>query len=83
MLSVLALVSLLMVKLSFVISSDQICVGAKSVRGVWNDYSYLYQLYNVRCYGNESSLLDCQYDTIGSCSLYYAAVAVICQPKSQ
>lgn len=72
-----------MVKLSFVIFNDQICVGATSARGVWHDNSYFYQLYNVRCYGNESNLLDCQYDTIGSCSLYYAAVAVFCQPKSQ
>ncbi|XP_019853225.1 PREDICTED: deleted in malignant brain tumors 1 protein [Amphimedon queenslandica] len=53
--------------------------GAKSARNVWNNYNYPYQFYNVQCYGNESSLLDCQYKTTGSCpNVYNATVAVFC-----
>ena len=53
-------------------------IGAKSSRGVWYDNKYPYQFYNVRCYGNERSFAECQYDTTGYCSSSYA-VAVFCQ----
>uniref|UniRef100_A0A1X7TYN8 SRCR domain-containing protein n=1 Tax=Amphimedon queenslandica TaxID=400682 RepID=A0A1X7TYN8_AMPQE len=53
--------------------------GAKSARGLWNNYNYPYQFYNVQCFGNESSLFDCQYNTTGLCSnVSHGAVAVFC-----
>uniref|UniRef100_A0A1X7TQF9 SRCR domain-containing protein n=2 Tax=Amphimedon queenslandica TaxID=400682 RepID=A0A1X7TQF9_AMPQE len=53
--------------------------GAKSARGLWNNYNYPYQFYNVRCYGNESSLFECQYNTKESCpNEDYGAIAVFC-----
>ena len=56
------------------------CVGAKSSIGIWYDYKYPYQFFNVKCYGNESSFFGCRYDTTGSCyyNHWYYAVAVFC-----
>ncbi|XP_019859783.1 PREDICTED: deleted in malignant brain tumors 1 protein-like [Amphimedon queenslandica] len=40
-------------------------------------YEYNFKLFDVQCYGNESSILDCKHDTIGTCSSYYAS-GVVC-----
>jgi deleted-in-malignant-brain-tumors protein 1 len=56
--------------------------GAKISRGIWKDGDHLFTLYNVQCFGNESNILECQYDTTGYCSRYYSSeVSVICQQK--
>ena len=37
-------------------------------------------MFNVHCFGNETNLLDCQYDNKGSCNYYYSqSVAAFCQ----
>ena len=53
------------------------CIGSKSSSDIWHDYKYPYKFYNVKCYGNESSFLGCQYDTTGSCFIE-DAIAVFC-----
>ena len=35
-------------------------------------------MFNVHCFGNETNLLDCQYDNKGSC-YYSQSVAAFCQ----
>uniref|UniRef100_A0A1X7U210 SRCR domain-containing protein n=1 Tax=Amphimedon queenslandica TaxID=400682 RepID=A0A1X7U210_AMPQE len=52
--------------------------GATSFRGQWSDRKYPFKFYNMKCYGNESNLHECDYDTQGTCSIYYA-LGVSCQ----
>ena len=56
--------------------------GAKSYYGVWTDRKYPYGFFNMRCNGNESDLLQCQYDTQGSCSNKHT-LSVFCQEPGQ
>ena len=59
-----------------IVSIYIIQIGAKSATGLWYNYD-LFNFFNVRCYGNESSILDCQYDTVGTCSSS-SAIGVVC-----
>ena len=56
-----------------------VILGAKSYQGYWTGRKYPFNFFNMRCYGNESSLHECDYDTTGTCSLYYRALTVSCQ----
>ncbi|XP_019855132.1 PREDICTED: scavenger receptor cysteine-rich domain superfamily protein-like [Amphimedon queenslandica] len=51
--------------------------GAKSTAGLWYNYNNLYSFFNIHCYGNESTIFDCQYGTSGYCNRYNA-IGVVC-----
>ncbi|XP_019859820.1 PREDICTED: scavenger receptor cysteine-rich domain superfamily protein-like [Amphimedon queenslandica] len=50
--------------------------GAKSATGLWYNYD-LFNFFNIRCSGVESSILGCQYNTVGTCSSS-SAIGVVC-----
>uniref|UniRef100_A0A1X7V0V9 SRCR domain-containing protein n=1 Tax=Amphimedon queenslandica TaxID=400682 RepID=A0A1X7V0V9_AMPQE len=52
--------------------------GAKSYYGVWNDRIYPYGLFNIKCYGNESSIFQCEHQRQGSCPIDNT-LSVFCQ----
>uniref|UniRef100_A0A1X7U110 Deleted in malignant brain tumors 1 protein n=1 Tax=Amphimedon queenslandica TaxID=400682 RepID=A0A1X7U110_AMPQE len=51
---------------------------ANSFRGQWFNRKYPFKFYNIKCYGNESNLHECDYDTQGVCSIYHT-LGVSCQ----
>ena len=53
-------------------------LGAKSYYGVWNDRIYPYGFFNMRCYGNESNIFQCEHERQGSCPIDNT-LAVFCQ----
>ena len=51
-----------------------------SIIGLWDYNDYPFNIFDVRCNGNETSLLDCHYKTTSSTLCYsYDAVGVFCQ----
>lgn len=51
-------------------------IGAKSTAGLWYNYNS-YSFFNIHCYGNESTIFDCQHGTSGYCRRYNA-IGVVC-----
>lgn len=41
-------------------------IGAQSTIGLWKKDDYPIEIYDINCTGLESTLLDCQYNTVSS-----------------
>ena len=57
--------------------------GTYAGRGIWSDSRYSYAMYQPQCFGNESNIVDCRYNTtntLGGCSSSYHDTSVICLP---
>ena len=66
-----------------------ITVGAFAGSRLWRDSFYTYIIYHPVCYGNESNILNCRYNTTNAVSnrclgSYYAdETSVICLPSKK